>query len=153
LLLEVASEPRMTHTSDETPKEVPKQAQPAPQAPHLGQPQAPLRPFCRIVIAYFITFVVIASYLSVKLQARFRSQAAIERLLERKHRRNARRIERTLVRLQGLFIKVGQLISIMTNFLPEAFRRELEGLQDQVPPRPYADIERRLREEYGGKAP
>jgi predicted unusual protein kinase regulating ubiquinone biosynthesis (AarF/ABC1/UbiB family) len=47
---------------------------------------------------------------------------------------------------------VGQLISIMTNFLPEAFRAGLEGLQDQVPPRPFADIEARLREEFGGKA-
>ena len=56
-----------------------------------------------------------------------------------------------MVELQGLFIKVGQLISIMANFLPEAFRRELEGLQDQVPPRPYQDIEARLREEFGGR--
>ena len=53
------------------------------------------------------------------------------------------------VELQGLFIKVGQLISIMTNFLPEEFRRELEGLQDAVPPRPYEDIEARIREELG----
>ena len=58
-----------------------------------------------------------------------------------------------MVALQGLFIKVGQLISIMANFLPEAFRRELEGLQDQVPPRPYKDIEARLREEFGGRGP
>ena len=40
----------------------------------------------------------------------------------------------------------------MTNFLPEEFRAELEGLQDQVPPRPYADVEQRFREEFG-KAP
>ena len=37
----------------------------------------------------------------------------------------------------------------MTNFLPEEFRRELEGLQDAVPPRPYADIEARILEELG----
>jgi ubiquinone biosynthesis protein len=118
-----------------------------------AEPRAPLGPLRRIVKAHWVTFLVIASYLSVKLQARFRSPASIDRLLERKHRHNARRIERTLVQLQGLFIKVGQLISIMTNFLPEAFRKELEGLQDQVPPRPYRDIERRLREEYSGRAP
>jgi predicted unusual protein kinase regulating ubiquinone biosynthesis (AarF/ABC1/UbiB family) len=33
--------------------------------------------------------------------------------------------------------------------LPEEFRRELEGLQDAVPPRPYKDIEERIREELG----
>jgi predicted unusual protein kinase regulating ubiquinone biosynthesis (AarF/ABC1/UbiB family) len=37
--------------------------------------------------------------------------------------------------------------------LPNAFREELQGLQDQVPPRPYRDIEARLREEFGGRAP
>ena len=75
-----------------------------------------------------------------------------DELARKKHLRNARRIQRTIARLQGLFIKVGQLISIMTNFLPEEFRAELEGLQDQVPPRPYADIEQRFGEEFG-KAP
>ena len=107
----------------------------------------------RFFKAYWVTFLVIASYLSVRLQARFRSTAAIERILARKHVRNARRIERAIIQLQGLFIKVGQLISIMTNFLPAEFRDQLEGLQDQVPPRPYPDIERRIREEFEGKGP
>ena len=41
----------------------------------------------------------------------------------------------------------------MANVLPDAFREELERLQDQVPPRPYKDIEARLREEFGGRSP
>ncbi len=105
----------------------------------------------RFLKAYWVTFVVIGSYLSLKFQARFRSPASIERIMMAKHRRNARRIEKTIIALQGMFIKVGQLISIMTNFLPAEFREELEGLQDQVPPRPYKDIEARIREEFGGK--
>lgn len=107
----------------------------------------------RFLKAYWVTFIVIASYLSLRIQARFRSEDAITRLLERKHRRNSLRIERAIVHLQGLYIKVGQLISIMTNFLPPEFRTQLEGLQDQVPPRPYEDIERRIREEFAGKSP
>lgn len=103
----------------------------------------------RFFKAYWTTFVVIASYLSARLQAKFRSEASMQRILRRKHLRNARRLEHTIVSLQGLFIKVGQLISIMTNFLPEEFRRELEGLQDHVPPRPYVDIEERVHEELG----
>ncbi len=75
------------------------------------------------------------------------------RLLREKNRRNARRIERTISTLQGLFIKVGQLISIMTNFLPSEFLRELEGLQDNVPPRCFQEIEERIKEEFGGKSP
>lgn len=76
------------------------------------------------------------------------SQGYVERL-ELQHRANARLVERTILRLNGLFIKVGQLISILTNFLPEAFREGLEGLQDQLPARPVDQIVTRLRAEFG----
>lgn len=99
--------------------------------------------------AYWTTFVVIWSYLWLRFRARLHAESWLEHRLRETHLRNARRIERAICELQGLFIKVGQLISIMTNFLPEEFRRELEGLQDAVPPRAYADIRRRLREELG----
>lgn len=101
--------------------------------------------------AYWTTWRVILSYFWLRFRARFHSPIWVEHALRTMHLKNARRIERTIIELQGLFIKVGQLISIMTNFLPEEFRRELEGLQDAVPPRPYADIEARIREELGKK--
>jgi ubiquinone biosynthesis protein len=97
--------------------------------------------------AYWVTFLVIGSYLALRLRSRFHDNTWVEHALRTTHLRNARRIEATICGLQGLFIKVGQLISIMTNFLPEEFRRELEGLQDAVPPRPYSDIEARVVEE------
>ncbi|HUJ60798.1 MAG TPA: AarF/UbiB family protein [Kofleriaceae bacterium] len=108
---------------------------------------APLR--IRSLRAYWTTWRVIWSYLWLRLRARFHSEEWVEHNLRTVHLRNARRIERTIIELQGLFIKVGQLISIMTNFLPEEFRRELEGLQDAVPPRRFADIEERIVEELG----
>ena len=100
-----------------------------------------------------MTAQVTLSYVGLVLSRRFRSAESYQRATRAKHQLNARRIEAGIVRLRGLFIKVGQLISIMANFLPDAFRDELRGLQDQVPPRPYADIEARLREEFGGRAP
>jgi predicted unusual protein kinase regulating ubiquinone biosynthesis (AarF/ABC1/UbiB family) len=99
--------------------------------------------------AYWTTWVVIASYLWLRFRARLHSGTWLEHALRAANLKNARRIERTICELQGLFIKVGQLISIMTNFLPEEFRKELEGLQDSVPPRPYEDIENRIVEELG----
>jgi predicted unusual protein kinase regulating ubiquinone biosynthesis (AarF/ABC1/UbiB family) len=120
----------------------------AGEGPSLAAARPPTRAW-RFLKAYWVTFVVIASYVSLRVSARVRSPAGLARALRDKHRRNARRIERAIVELQGLFIKVGQLISIMTNFLPSEFRTELEGLQDQVPPRPYDDIEERVREELG----
>jgi predicted unusual protein kinase regulating ubiquinone biosynthesis (AarF/ABC1/UbiB family) len=114
-------------------------------------PGRPPKRFARNARAYWTTFRVIGSYLWLRFWARFRKDAWIDHALRETHRRNARRIERTICELQGLFIKVGQLISIMANFLPEEFRRELERLQDAVPPRPYPDIEARIVEELGGK--
>src|SRR5512140_3523259 len=113
----------------------------------------PTPPPWRALKAYLVTFVVLASYLWVRFQTRFRSSSAIANRLERANLRNARRIYRAILELQGLYIKVGQLFSIMTNFLPGEFRKELEGLQDQVPPRPYEAIERCVRDEFKGLSP
>jgi ubiquinone biosynthesis protein len=107
----------------------------------------------RLLTVYLVTARVTLSYLGLAAARRFRGPEAIERLTLAKHRLNARRIEAAILRLRGLFIKVGQLISIMANVLPDAFRDGLQRLQDQVPPRPARDIEARLREEFGGRAP
>lgn len=107
----------------------------------------------RLFTAYFVTAQVVASYLALAISKRFRSVESTARATLVKHRRNARRIEDAIIRLGGLFIKVGQLISIMANVLPDEFRSELRRLQDQVPPRPYKDIEARIREEFGGRGP
>ncbi|MEO6951995.1 MAG: AarF/UbiB family protein [Polyangia bacterium] len=112
-------------------------------------PVYPPRGSSRVLFAYYTTFRVAFSYIATGWRTRYRSGEAADLLWRDAHLRNARRIERTIAKLQGLFLKVGQLISIMTNFLPEEFRRQLEGLQDQVPPRPYVDIEHRIREELG----
>jgi ubiquinone biosynthesis protein len=89
----------------------------------------------------------------LRVRRRFRSDEAAAELVQAVHRQNARRVLASIVELQGLFIKVGQLISVMANMLPEAFRKELQTLQDRVPPRPYEDIEARLVAELGGREP
>ncbi len=103
----------------------------------------------RFVRAYWTTFVVIGSYLWYAFRARLGGSAWAADHVGDVHARNARRVERTIVELQGLFIKVGQLLSIMANFLPAEFRSGLEALQDQVPPRPYREIAPRIEEELG----
>lgn len=109
-------------------------------------------PRIRAPRAYWVTFLVLMSYLSLRFQMRFRSSASIDRLMMRKHRKNAQRILRAITVLQGLYIKVGQLISILSNVLPEQFREGLETLQDRVPPHPAAEIEKRIREEFDGRS-
>lgn len=107
------------------------------------------RPRFRVARAYAVTFRVLASYLWLRLWRPLLGPDAYARGLVERHRVNARRVERTILELNGLFIKVGQLISILTNFLPEEFRGGLERLQDQVPARPLDQIIGRIRTEFG----
>lgn len=105
----------------------------------------------RFVRAYTTTFQVIYSYLSLFWFAKLLGRGYRDQNIKAVHKLNAKRVYATILDLQGLFIKVGQLLSIMANFLPEEFRAELEGLQDQVPPRPYSEIFPRIEEELGAK--
>jgi len=140
--------------------------QPGPVNRGSGAPAAPMdfakaarrsatyrRPLRRLLRAYRVTFQVVLSYWFLRMRRRFRSEEAAAELLQTAHRENARRVLATIEELQGLFIKVGQLISVMANMLPEAFRKGLQTLQDRVPPRPYDDIEARLVQELGGRSP
>jgi len=103
----------------------------------------------RFVRAYRTTFSVIFSYLWLSLKGRFFGATYRSERIAGVHTRNAKRVHGTILALQGLFIKVGQLLSIMANFLPEEFRSELEALQDQVPPRSFVEIRARIEKELG----
>lgn len=115
------------------------------------RPRPPIAGVRRFLRAYFVTFQVILSYLWVRFWGRFFGAEWLAKHLGRAHLRNARRAERAILSLQGLFIKAGQVISIMTNFLPEEFRAGLEGLQDQVPPRPFSQIRQRILDDFGAE--
>jgi ubiquinone biosynthesis protein len=103
----------------------------------------------RFFRAYYTTFQVIFSYFYFSFKARWIGKGYREKHIGPTHQRNARRVYQSILVLQGLFIKVGQLLSILANFLPEEFRHELEGLQDQVPPRPYHEIKSRIELDLG----
>lgn len=66
---------------------------------------------------------------------------------------NARRLLRAILRLRGVYIKLGQVLSIMGGFLPRVYTKELEALQDQVPPRPFDELERTFFDDFGRPAP
>lgn len=65
------------------------------------------------------------------------------------HIQNAERVKTAILELEGLFIKVGQLLSVMSNFLPEEFQKPLEALQDRLPARPFGEVRKRIEEELG----
>ena len=105
----------------------------------------------RVGKAYWTTFVVMMSYFKLYLLSKIFGQKYYQRRILATHLRNANRAKTAILQLQGLFIKIGQLLSILTNILPEAFHEPLEGLQDKIPPRPFSEIEQRIVAEFGKK--
>jgi ubiquinone biosynthesis protein len=65
------------------------------------------------------------------------------------NRRNARRMYRGFVRLRGVYIKLGQILSVMGTFLPREYTEELEALQDDVPPQSYRKIKATFVASFG----
>ena len=59
------------------------------------------------------------------------------------------RLRRALESLGGAWIKLGQLLALRFDLLPEAYCVELFDLLGRVTPFPYADVERIIREELG----
>lgn len=108
-----------------------------------------LSPARRVRKAYWTAFVVYFSYVWLSVRRRFSGKKWYEKRLLALHIRNAERVKTAILELEGLFIKVGQLLSVMSNFLPEAFQRPLEALQDRLPPRPIEEVRRRIAEELG----
>ncbi|WP_437779152.1 ABC1 kinase family protein [Sorangium sp. So ce1097] len=118
----------------------------------------------RLLRALFAFSVILTSYLIqlglVRLFERRLGSGAGARalpgwLVERRARvdqKNARRLLRAMLKLRGVFIKLGQVLSIMGGFLPRAYGKELEQLQDQVPPHPFSDLEAALRASFGRSA-
>jgi ubiquinone biosynthesis protein len=103
----------------------------------------------RSLRALLLFWTIIISYAWEWLVGHLLGSARRSRRLERAHLRNARRLALGFARLRGVFIKMGQVLSVVGTFLPPAFGEALETLQDKVPPRPFAEIEGRLREAFG----
>jgi len=102
----------------------------------------------RFLKVYWLTFVILLRYGRLSLFSKLFGEARMEGRWEETHLKTAQQLKKNILELKGLFIKVGQMISIMTHFLPKAYTEELEGLQDSVPPAPYSEIERRFLEEF-----
>jgi predicted unusual protein kinase regulating ubiquinone biosynthesis (AarF/ABC1/UbiB family) len=61
-----------------------------------------------------------------------------------------KKFKETLFELEGPLIKIGQLLSIRADLLPDGFIKQIQDLADQVPPSQWKEIERVLVEEWDG---
>lgn len=103
----------------------------------------------RALRAHRTTIIVISSFLFFELTALFKNKQWREDSYKKLLKKNAKRIYNTVIKVQGLFVKFGQLISVISYAVPEEFREELEALQDKVPQRSVENIIKRIESDLG----
>jgi predicted unusual protein kinase regulating ubiquinone biosynthesis (AarF/ABC1/UbiB family) len=104
----------------------------------------------RLLRALRVFAVIFLSYLWQMSWARlWPSRYGKSAVWKKVNRHNARRMYHGFVRLRGVYIKLGQILSVMGTFLPREYTEELEGLQDDVPPQSYKKIKTTFVKSFG----
>ena len=99
--------------------------------------------------AYSMAFSIALSYFWLQCLKPFITKKNYHLRLEKKHLKNAKRLKNNILALNGLFIKVGQLLSILSNILPEAYGNALESLQDRAPASSEENSKKTVNNELG----
>ena len=92
----------------------------------------------RKVIGYTLGFLF--SYYRLKWISFLLGRAYYQRNLNRLLSQKGEELKHLFTHLEGLFIKAGQFLSIAGFFLPENFKKQLEGLQDAATPKDFYQI-------------
>ena len=103
----------------------------------------------RFTRAFIFTFRILLRYVLVFLLNKLLPYSWGEVVLKWTHRRVAKKIRKYIFRLRGLYIKLGQLLGVMSNLFVREFIKQLEDLQDRVPAVPYEVIKRRFINQWG----
>lgn len=99
--------------------------------------------------AYSVSYKIGWSYLRLSLLKKLFGERFYKKRIDKLHHKNAKRAKTAILELNGLFIKVGQLISIMSNVAPEAYSSVLESLQDNTPSSNFDLTKQTIEKELG----
>ena len=106
----------------------------------------------RFIKAYWVTFCIITRYVWRALLSKLTTPERSHELYNSAHKKTAKQITKTLLELKGLYIKIGQTLSVMSNILPPELTEGLESLQDSVPAHPFEEINKRFFADFGKTA-
>jgi predicted unusual protein kinase regulating ubiquinone biosynthesis (AarF/ABC1/UbiB family) len=106
----------------------------------------------RVRIGRFLTIAhmvarIYGGYKLIQWCGRFLARQGQEERYRRHHRRSAELIYRTALRLEGWLVKACQFVGTRADILPPEYIDVLSRLHDQVPPRPFAVMKKRIEEE------
>ncbi len=94
-------------------------------------------------------FVLLPSFINYYFdRKKFMQDHDVSRYYD-KMRAHAKKMVDSFIKLGPAFIKLGQLLSVRADVLPQPYMDEFYRLQDQVPQSPFDQIEKELNEEYG----
>ena len=77
---------------------------------------------------------------TVQRKAKWLTKDKRENIWQNTHERNAKRLLRAILELEGLWVKLGQYLSTRADVLPEPYIICLKQLQDSLPPRPFEEV-------------
>ncbi len=106
-----------------------------------------LRAYRRFVVVAYRFLPLIVAYL--RDRNRFIVVGGSRQVSRETQRERAAILLDTLLTLGPTFIKLGQLLSTRPDILPKAYIEVLSSLQDDVPPAPWAESKRVIKEELG----
>jgi len=105
-----------------------------------------LFPFRRFLSVSFKLAPILVPYYIYRKTHKGKDPTPAER---RKLEKQGKALFEALVSLGPSFIKLGQLLSVRPDILPQEYLKELEKLQDEVPPAPFEQVESLIRSELG----
>ncbi len=92
---------------------------------------------------------IITSYIVLNERSKWSSHLVQPQDWELQHRRSANRILGTAAALGGTLIKACQFASTRPDILPVPYIQALSKLQDSVPPHPWSEIAKTIKQELG----
>ncbi|CAI9284946.1 unnamed protein product [Lactuca saligna] len=98
---------------------------------------------------FTLAFVIYMDYKALQQREKLAKRSKRDALWERAHERNAKRVLKLIVELEGLWVKMGQYLSTRADVLPDAYIRLLKQLQDSLPPRRLEEVCETIEKQLG----
>ena len=98
-----------------------------------------------------VFYAVLLKFILFRLYTPLISKQTKERKLKKLHEITASKISNTFMDLEGLFLKLAQQISTLSNLLPEPYIKEFEKAQNHSKSRPAHQIKQQIESELGIK--
>ncbi|KAL8107002.1 uncharacterized protein LOC141670700 isoform X1 [Apium graveolens] len=105
--------------------------------------------YTRRVKVFTLAIIMYLDYKALQKREKWVSKSKRDSMWEKLHERNAKRVLKVIIELEGMWVKLGQYMSTRADVLPNAYIRVLTQLQDSLPPRPLKVVCETIEKEFG----